>query len=211
MAGLRFRGGHWYLVGFDRDRGEARTFRVDRIDGAPELGPGDSARLPEEFDTDRTFARDPWQFGSGEEIEVDVLVDGAEAGRVVAELGEAAVVERGDDGAVVVRLSVTDTGALILWVLDLLDHAEVLGPPEVRAAVVERLQALRADRRAGSRGRSTPPPGCAGCWPSWPGWPRWGRPRSTRRPSASTSPPKPWSPSWRWPPAAACLPTRRTS
>ena len=141
VAGLRFRGGHWYLIGFDRDRGEARTFRVDRIDGVPELGPGDSARLPEDFDTDRTFGRDPWQFGSGEEIEVDVHVDGAVSGRVVAELGEEAVVERGEDGTVVVRLSVTDTGALILWVLDLLDHAEVLRPPEVRAAVVRRLQA----------------------------------------------------------------------
>ena len=39
VAGLRFRSGHWYLIGFDRDRGEARTFRVDRIDGDPELGP----------------------------------------------------------------------------------------------------------------------------------------------------------------------------
>ena len=46
-----------------------------------------------------------------------------------------------EDGTVVVRLSVTDTGALILWVLDLLDHAEVLRPPEVRAAVVGRLRA----------------------------------------------------------------------
>jgi predicted DNA-binding transcriptional regulator YafY len=141
VAGLRFRSGHWYLIGFDRDRGEARTFRVDRIEGAPELGSPGSAHLPGDFDTDRAFGRDPWQFGPGEGIEVDILIDGAEAGRVVAELGEGAVVERGADGAVVVRLSVTDTGALILWVLDLLDHAEVVRPPEVRAAVIERLQA----------------------------------------------------------------------
>jgi predicted DNA-binding transcriptional regulator YafY len=150
VAGLRFRSGHWYLIGFDRDRGEARTFRVDRIDGDPELGPRDSARLPHDFDTDRTFDRDPWQFGSGDDVEVDILVDGAESGRVVAELGEGAVVERGEDGTVVVRLSVTDTGALILWVLDLLDHAEVLRPPEVRAEVMER---LRASTAGGSEGR----------------------------------------------------------
>ena len=37
VAGLRFRNGHWYVIGFDRDRGEARTFRVDRIAGPPEL------------------------------------------------------------------------------------------------------------------------------------------------------------------------------
>ena len=38
VAGLRFRNGHWYLIGFDRHRGEARTFRVDRIEGPPEVG-----------------------------------------------------------------------------------------------------------------------------------------------------------------------------
>jgi proteasome accessory factor B len=141
VAGLRFRNGHWYLVGFDRDRGEARTFRVDRIDGLPEPGPAGSAALPEGFDIDQAFAREPWQFGVGEAVEVDVRVDGAEAGRVVAELGEAAVVERSDGGAVVVRLPVTDVGALVIWVLDLLDHAEVIAPTEVRAAVVERLEA----------------------------------------------------------------------
>jgi proteasome accessory factor B len=141
VAGLRFRTGHWYLVGFDRGRGEARTFRVDRVDGRPDVGAPGSARVPDGFDVDLTFARDPWQFGSGEAVEVDVLVDGAESGRVVAELGEEAVAERRDDGAVVVRLSVSDVGALVLWVLDLLDHAEVLRPESVRAAVVERLEA----------------------------------------------------------------------
>jgi proteasome accessory factor B len=140
-AGLRFRKGHWYLVGFDRDRAEARTFRLDRVDGVPETGPAGSARLPPDFDVDAAFGRDPWQFGGGEEIEVDVLVDAAVAGRVVAELGEPAVVEHGDDGAVVVRLTVTDEDALIRWVLDLLDHAEVVAPPSVRAHLVDRLQA----------------------------------------------------------------------
>ena len=140
-AGLRFRTGHWYLVGFDRDREEARTFRVDRVDGMPTLGEPSSARVPPGFDVDSAFGRGPWQFGAGEEIEVDVLVDGAESGRVVARLGSQAVVERRDDGAVVVRLSVTDVDGLILWVLELLDHAEIVGPEAVRQAMVERLVA----------------------------------------------------------------------
>ena len=142
MAGLRFRNGCWYVIGFDRDRGEARTFRVDRIAGAPELDEPGSAQVPAGFDVDLAFARDPWQFGDGEEVEVDVLVDGAESGRVATELGEHAVVEHRDDGAVVVRLPVTDTEALILWVLDLLDHAEVL---------VARGGPRRGDRPAGGR------------------------------------------------------------
>ena len=50
----------------------------------------------------------------------------------------------------VVRLSVTDVDGLILWVLELLDHAEILGPEPVRAAMVERLVASGA--RDGSAG-----------------------------------------------------------
>jgi predicted DNA-binding transcriptional regulator YafY len=150
-AGLRFRSGHWYLVAHDRVRGDARTFRVDRIEGLPSLGPASSAALPEGFDADLHFSRDPWQFGSGEEIEVEVLIDPAEAGRVTAELGPESVVEHRDDGGVVVRLTVTDQEALILWVLDLLDHAEVLGPETLRAAVVARLTAM-----AGGGGETAP-------------------------------------------------------
>jgi proteasome accessory factor B len=141
-AALRFRNGHWYVVGFDADRQAGRTFRVDRIESAPRLGPPGSAATPDGFDPDATFARAPWRFAPGEEVEVDVLVDGAEAGRVIAELGAAAVLEHRERGAVVVRLAVTDTDALITWVLDLLDHAEVLHPEPIRAALIERLEAL---------------------------------------------------------------------
>lgn len=144
VAGLRFRNGYWYVIGFDRDRAGARTFRVDRIEGPPELDGPRSAQVPPDFDVDGAFARDPWQFGGGEEVEVDVLVDGVEAGRVVAELGPDAVVgHRGDDG-VVVRLSVTDPDALVVWVLGLLDHAEVIGPDPVRTLVTDRLEAVVA-------------------------------------------------------------------
>ena len=52
VAGIRFRGGHWYAVGWDRDRGEARTFRVDRIEGCPSVGRAGSAALPDGFDAD---------------------------------------------------------------------------------------------------------------------------------------------------------------
>jgi len=145
LAGIRFRKGHWYAVGFDRDRGEARTFRVDRFDGPLEVDDPSSSQLPDGFDVDAEFARDPWRFGGGDEFEVDVLVDGAESGRVIAELGTESVVEHREDGAVVVRLSVTDQDALISWVLALLDHAEVLAPAWARAAVVERLAACVAE------------------------------------------------------------------
>ncbi len=144
LAGIRFRRGHWYAVGRDRDRGEGRTFRVDRIEGSIEVGAPASSEVPDEIDVDATLDREPWQFGSGELVDVDVLVDGPESGRVAGELGPGAVLERKDGGAVVVRLSVSDDEALVTWVLGLLDHAEVLGPPPVRARVRERLEAIAA-------------------------------------------------------------------
>jgi len=144
VAGLRFRDGHWYLIGFDRGRGDARTFRVDRIEGLPEVDVPASAHLPDGFDVDSAFARDPWQFGGGDEVEVAVLIDRVEGRRVVAELGPEAVVEERDDGGVVVRLAVTDQEAFLLWIFDLLDHAEVLRPEPMRSAVVGRLTAAAA-------------------------------------------------------------------
>ena len=93
IAGIRFRRGRWYPVGYDRDRGEPRTFRVDRIDGPIELGEPSSG-LADDVEVDATLEREPWQFGAGEAVEVDVLVDGPEAARVAEELGADAVVER---------------------------------------------------------------------------------------------------------------------
>jgi proteasome accessory factor B len=160
VAGLRFRDGYWYLIGFDRDRGEARTFRIDRFDGPPEVDDPSTAELPSDFDVERAFGREPWQFGDGDELPVRILVDAAESGRVVAELGEEKVIETRDDGSVVVGLSVTDTEACVLWVLDLLDHAEVLEPPSVRAAIIDHLTAMAAGPKgqAGAREGETGQP-----------------------------------------------------
>jgi len=47
-------------------------------------------------------------------------------------VGEDAVVERRDDGAIVVQLPVTNTAAFRSFVLGLLDAAEVVAPPELR-------------------------------------------------------------------------------
>ncbi len=145
-AGLRFTRGHWYLVGYDRARGEARTFRVDRLEDEPSAGPPGSASLPAGFDADGAFARDPWRFGTGDEVSVDVLVDAVAAGTVVAELGPASVVERRTDGSVLVRLAVNDEDALVRWVLGLLDHAEVVAPTDVRERLVEHLATLAGER-----------------------------------------------------------------
>jgi proteasome accessory factor C len=125
---LRFHGGWWYLVGYDKDRGAPRTFRVDRMEGLPSVaGPG-SAELPESFDITEVLRDEPWKMGESEPVLVDVLVDAQLATLVVGQLGETTVAERRDDGSAVVRLEVTNTAACRSWVLELGDHAEVLAP-----------------------------------------------------------------------------------
>jgi len=145
VSDLRFRRGRWYLTGYDIDIGERRTFRIDRMESEPLVDAPGSAQLPEGWDAvPAGGSREAWQFGDGDEVAVDLVVDRAEAGRVVAELGEQVVIRRDHDGSVHLRLAVTDVGALVTWVLDLLDHAEVLRPRPVRAAIVERLRAITA-------------------------------------------------------------------
>jgi proteasome accessory factor B len=134
---LRFRQGRWYVVGFDRDRDAARTFRVDRIEGSPSTGKPGSAVLPEGFDAEAALPDEPWKIGEDETRPVRVLVDSLEGPRVVQQLGENSVSERRGDGSVVVELQVANEEALISWVLALGPHAEVLSPPEVRAGIVE--------------------------------------------------------------------------
>jgi predicted DNA-binding transcriptional regulator YafY len=140
-GGVRFRRGRWYLTGWDLDRSAGRSFRVDRFDGPPVSGEPGSGRLPDGFDADALAPEEPVRPGSGDEDDVWVLVDPVEAPRVVEEVGPQAVAERRPDGSVVLRLGVTLPEALRSWVLGLLDHAEVLGPPAARRAMVEWLSA----------------------------------------------------------------------
>jgi hypothetical protein len=89
-------------------------------------------------------ADEPWRFGDEEPVMARLLVDSPQAGWVAAELGDQAVVERRDDGSVVVEMAVTNREAFRSFVFGLLDHAEVLGPADVRADLVSHLEALAA-------------------------------------------------------------------
>jgi proteasome accessory factor B len=139
---LRFHGGWWYLVGHDLDRAAPRTFRVDRMGGDVAAAAPGSAVLPDGFDPDAALPDVPWRIGEGAPVTVAVHVDAALAGLVLDEVGAGALASRGDDGSVVLHLEVTNTAALRSWLFELGDHAEVLGPDEVRAEVVAWLEAV---------------------------------------------------------------------
>ncbi len=147
---LRFHRGRWYLAGFDVDRSSWRTFRVDRMEGAPVAGAPGSGTVPGDADSATLWAGEPWRAGDEEPTFVDVLVDEVVAPRVVRDVGEAAVIDRRPGGATAVRLEVTNQAALRAWVLELGEHAEVLAPPAARADMVRWLRAVAGPGSAGA-------------------------------------------------------------
>ncbi|MEO5680306.1 MAG: WYL domain-containing protein, partial [Acidimicrobiales bacterium] len=131
--------GHWYLQGFDTGRDGKRLYRVDRIEGAvTPVGP------PAAFDrpagTGPAAPPPPWLLGDEVRYVARLWVDAGQAELVQAQ-GATEVEERRSDGSVVLAVPVANPEAFRSFALTLLDHAEVLGPPDARADVVRWLEA----------------------------------------------------------------------
>jgi predicted DNA-binding transcriptional regulator YafY len=136
---LTFAEGHWYLDGHDRSRQAQRRFRLDRLEGEVTLGPGGAFERPAEAPAGPT---PPWQMGEEAPVDARLRIDADLAGWGVDHLGPEAVTARNADGSVEVALTVTNREAFRSFVLGFLDHAEVLGPPELRDDLVAWLAAL---------------------------------------------------------------------
>lgn len=140
--GLLSREGFWYVVGFEHQAGAERTFRVDRIEGEVAVGVEASFVVPPGFDPAQAFSDDPKMVGSASAAQATVRVDALRAHRVEAEVGTHNVVERSGDGSVIVQVPCANVDAFQAWLFGLADHAEVIGPPEVRASVVAWLEQM---------------------------------------------------------------------
>jgi proteasome accessory factor B len=135
---LSFRNGHWDRAGTDLAAGDDRSFRLDRIESAVEVGDQAGA-----FERRAAAApAPPWEAGTADPVEAHLLVDVDQAAWAAGHLGADAVRERRPDGSVVLRVRVTNRDAFRSFVLGFLDHAEVLGPPELREEMVAWLEAL---------------------------------------------------------------------
>ncbi len=144
LHGLVFRDGFWYAIGHAHDRGEVRTFRVDRMVPPIEVGEPGSYEVPAGADPASVLPRQPWEIGAGEAVVAEVLVDAVLGPQVRAELGPAADVEERADGGLVLRLPVVHRPGFRSWVLGLLDHAEVVGPDDLREEIVAWLEQVAA-------------------------------------------------------------------
>jgi predicted DNA-binding transcriptional regulator YafY len=142
--GLLLRDGFWYLVGRDVDRGERRTFRVDRIEGDPSAEGESLFDRPVDLDLRDSLPADPMMLGA-EHHQVRtarIAVGRRRAFSVERELGTERVLSRRDDGSIEVAVPYANLDALRSWVLGLLDDAVVLDPADLRDHIVGWLEAV---------------------------------------------------------------------
>ena len=130
---LSFRNGHWYLAGHDHDAGEERMFRLDRLESDVAVT-GDEGAFERPAHTGSQPP--PWELGVEDALTARLLVDADQAAWAAGHVGPDAVEAWRPDGSVVLAVRVTNRDAFRSFVLGFLDHAEVLGPPELRTEMV---------------------------------------------------------------------------
>lgn len=136
--GLVFRRGRWYLVGNDRDRQAPRSFRVDRMD-VTTVGERGAFERPD-VDAADLLRDDPMTFADDDPVTARLAVDADLVADVRTRLGrEPESIDAA--GTAVFAVPVSNRDAFRSLVLDLLDGAVVLDPPELRAEIVAWLRA----------------------------------------------------------------------
>ena len=134
---LHFTRGHWYLGGHDRARASWRHFRLDRI---AELEVGQAGAFVPKAAPAGSLERAPWEIG-GEAWTALIDVDADVADWALGQVGRDTACELRPDGSLRLQLPVANADALVDFVLGLLDRAELVGPPELRQKLLERVRA----------------------------------------------------------------------
>ncbi|MCK6481135.1 MAG: WYL domain-containing protein [Planctomycetes bacterium] len=158
-------GGDWYCVAQDSVRRTPVPFRVDRIRTVTVLE-DEEFEPPPHFDASKW--RGPEMFRPrGDESAVRIRF-GPEVARFIREQSDPREITETPDGGVVRRLRSSSIQWVVAQVLRHAPHAEVLDPPEVRAAVAETCAAVlaatapgRAPRAAGTGRRAGREPAAA--------------------------------------------------
>jgi predicted DNA-binding transcriptional regulator YafY len=134
---LRFMRNNWYLLANSEEHGEVRTFKMSRIRTVEILS--DRFRYPRHFSADAYFAR-AWETfgGTDEEITVRIRFSPQVAALVVDSKGrQFETMETLPDGSLVATAVVNSVKEITWWVLSYGSAAEILSPPELRAAFAQ--------------------------------------------------------------------------
>ncbi len=128
------RGGGWYVLGFDRDRGASRVFRLSRVAGRVRaVGPPGAYEIPADIDVEAMVGR-PARAGVAR---LALLPERAEALRVRGTAAGPSADGRRD----LVDVPFSSVFAMTDEVVGYADAVVVLDPPALRSAVLDRLDA----------------------------------------------------------------------
>ena len=139
-AAVVYSGRRWYLVAFDLDRDDWRTFRLDRIESALRLGGRGKSRTVPGGDPASYLKTTLSRYAAGSEddaepAEIRVL---APAERIRGRVpGQYATVEPDGAGACIVRSRAAWSRHFLMWAALLDEAIEVVGPPELVATARE--------------------------------------------------------------------------
>ncbi len=127
----------WYLVAWDVDRGDWRTFRADRIEPRPPHGPRFAPRTPPAEDLAAYVSEGVSQRAYAARAVLRLHATAEEAARRVGPAD--GVLEPLDDGTCLLRTGAVSLDVLVIHVLLLGFDFEVVEPPEL----TERIRAAR--------------------------------------------------------------------
>lgn len=139
--GLTSKFGNWYVVGLDHTADDMRVFRADRIEGDITPGSANAFKVPPDFRAETYLEDRPWDYGSGRATTVIVRVDAGFEVAFTQAVGPGVAISHESDGSTLVEVSAVEIGAVVNLVLGFLDHAEIVGPPNARAAAIAALEA----------------------------------------------------------------------
>jgi proteasome accessory factor B len=145
---LQHQRGRWYLQGHDDGAGEARSFRLDRVEGEMTAGEPGSAEV--DLDpAENPLQLDGWALGDDDPVEARVRIASAQARVAVAQVGLDVPAVWEEDGSVVLTLPVRRSEGFLSFVLGFLDDAEVLEPAELRDELIDWLRAVATEAEPG--------------------------------------------------------------
>ena len=138
--GLVHRRGHWYIVGPERaDIARIKVFRLDRAERLTIEGAAEAFERPRDFRASDAIPMAPWEAG-GDDLVADVTFDPDLAWWARRQLTGRAESKEDAAGALHASIPVANVEAFIAWMISFDDRAHIVGPPELRARFVARIE-----------------------------------------------------------------------
>ena len=150
---LLWNGDFYYLLGFDHNKGEMRTYRVDRIADQPQILKEAADPVPEDFDLGR-YTREVFRMFDNEQLqEVDLLCSYEVMKGVVDQFGMDIKIKRAGTGWFGLRVTVCTSATFYAWVFQWAGRIRIMGPEKARQEYRQMaLKALEEGTASGQTG-----------------------------------------------------------